>query len=202
MKEQSIRIGVIVGTTRPNRFSEFPAAWITHLLTQRENVETEVLDLRDYPMPFYNEPSSPSAITPKDYSDSITKKWAAKIAEMDGFIIVTGEYNHGYPAVLKNALDYVYHAWNGKAVGFVSYGSVSGARSVEQLRQVAIELQMAPIRSGIHLPWNVTEETRKDASALNAFDTTANAYLDQLLWWTRTLKKARAEMEEATPARG
>ncbi len=194
MTDQSVHIGVIVGTTRPNRFSELPAAWIAGLMGKRDGVVTETLDLRDYPMPFYNEPSSPSTIMPEDYADDMPKKWAAKIAEQDGFIIVTGEYNHGYPAVLKNALDYVYHAWNGKAVGFVSYGSVSGARSVEQLRQVAIELQMAPIRSGIHLPWNVTEETRKDPSALNAFDKKADAYVDQLLWWTRTLKKARLKL--------
>lgn len=190
---EPLKIGIIVGTTRPQRFSEKPAAWIAGLAKQKESVEIETLDLRDFPMPFYNEPQSPSTITPEVYSDEMAKKWAAKIAEKDGFIIITGEYNHGYPAVLKNALDYVYHAWNKKPVGFVSYGSVAGARSVEQLREVAVELQMAPIRIGIHIPWNVYMETLKDPAALKAFDNTADKFLDQLIWWTKALKAAREQ---------
>ncbi len=194
----SSRIAVITGTTRPGRFSEKPAAWIADVLRQREGVDVTALDLRDYPMPFYDEPASPAMITPEDYGNETAKRWAAQIAEHDGFVIVTGEYNHGYPAVLKNALDYVYHAWNGKAVGFVSYGSVGGGRAVEQLRQVAVELQMAPIRSSVHIPADIhfpvlfgkaewkpmeNEKLMGDAATM----------LDQLLWWTRVLKREREE---------
>ncbi|PIR57717.1 MAG: nadph-dependent fmn reductase, partial [Parcubacteria group bacterium CG10_big_fil_rev_8_21_14_0_10_38_31] len=151
MNKASLKIKVIVGSTRQSRFSEKPAGWVLEELKKREGIEAELLDLRDFPMPFFDEAVSP-AMKQGPYQNEVVKKWTGKIAEADGFIIVTPEYNHGYPAVLKNALDYVYAEWNRKAVGFVSYGSVSGARSVEQLRQVSIELQMAPIRSAIHLP--------------------------------------------------
>ena len=117
---------------------------------KKAGVMIEILDLRDYPMPFFNEPVSP-AMGDGKYLNEIVKKWSEKINDGDAFIIVTPEYNHGYPAVLKNALDSIFPEWNKKAVGFVSYGNAGGARSVEQLRQVVIELQMVPIRSAIHI---------------------------------------------------
>lgn len=196
MSTQSIRLGIIVGSTRPNRFSEKPAQWIFEEAKKREGVEAELLDLRDWPLPFYDEPLSPSMVQDGNYPNPIAKKWAEKVSSMDGFIIVTPEYNHGYPAVLKNALDYVYKEWNNKAVGFVTYGSVGGARAVEQLRQVAVELQMASVRGSVHIPgstlfpitmgkaeWKPLE----DASLMKSADT----MLTQLLWWARALKAAR-----------
>ena len=114
----------------------------------------ELLDLRDYPMPFFDEPMGP-AMLKENYSHESVKKWAAKIKESDAFIVVTPEYNHGYPAVLKNAIDSIFPEWNNKPVGFLSYGNAGGARSIEQLRQVAIELRMVPIRSALHLPIEV-----------------------------------------------
>ena len=120
-----------------------------------------------------------------------------KIEKADGFIIVTPEYNHGYPAVLKNMLDYIYNEWNKKAIGFVSYGSVGGARSVEQLRQVAIELQMAPIRQSIHIPTQLFFDIiMKKIDISNPFESLkpqADSFFDQLIWWTNALKNAREQ---------
>ena len=152
-RESQIKIKVIIGSTRQNRFSDKPAHWI-YTEAKKKAVEVEILDLRDYPMPFFNEPVSP-AMSGGKYSNEIVNKWSEKIMDGDAFIIVTPEYNHGYPAVLKNALDSIFPEWNRKAVGFVSYGNAGGARSVEQLRQVVIELQMVPIRSAIHIPVDV-----------------------------------------------
>ena len=146
-----IKIHIIIGSTRQNRFSEKIAPYIFGQLKKEEGVEAELVDLRDWPLPFFDEPMSPN-MAKGNYVNPLGRKWADKIKEADGYIIVTPEYNHGYPAVLKNALDWVFYEWAHKPVGFVSYGSVSGARSVEQLRQVVIELQMHPIRNAIHLP--------------------------------------------------
>lgn len=193
---QAFNIKVIMGSTRQNRFSEKPAHWIFDELKKREDVNAELLDLRDYPMPFYDDARSPSMIKDGSYSDEAVKKWAAKIREADGFIIVTPEYNHGYSAVLKNALDSVYYEWNNKAVGFVSWGSAMGARSVEQLRQVAVELQMASIRNAIHMPWDFVaklgpEKTPVNAEMFGAMNDKVPGFLDQLLWWVKALKAAR-----------
>jgi NAD(P)H-dependent FMN reductase len=194
-----IKIHIIVGSTRPNRFSEKPAQWIYTEAKKRKDLEVELVDLRDYPLPFFDEPASPSYLKGK-YSSDMAKKWVAKVGEADGYIIVTPEYNHGYPAVLKNALDYPYFEWNKKAVGFVSYGSVAGARAVEQLRQVSIELQMAPIRTSIHIPWQLYLEVinKKGADSLSPFASLKNQtelFLDQLTWWTKALKTAREDKE-------
>jgi NAD(P)H-dependent FMN reductase len=148
------RIQVIIGSTRPKRFSEKPARYIFDELSKRQDVVCELVDLRDWPLPFYDEPISPAS-NKGNYANELGKKWAAKVGEADGYIIVTPEYNHGYPAVLKNAIDWVFPEWNGKPVGFVGYGNVGGARAIEQLRQVVIELQMVPIRNAIHIPVEV-----------------------------------------------
>lgn len=197
----SIKIKVIVGSTRQNRFSEKPAYWIFEEVKKKGGVDVELLDLRDYPMPFYNEPTSPAMIKDGNYPNEIVKKWAEKIKEADAYIVVTPEYNHGYPAVLKNAMDHVYYEWNNKPVGFVSYGGVGGARSVEQLRLVAIELQMAPIRNAIHIPTPVYMSMMNEKAPVKPelFESLKNAkdnFLNQLLWWARALKAARVEAEK------
>lgn len=187
---KTLNIKVIMGSTRPNRFSEKPAQWVFEEAKNRENLAVELLDLRDYPMPFFNEAVSPS-MTKESYSNEVVVKWREKVKEADGYIIVTPEYNHGYPAVLKNALDYVYHEWNNKPVGFVSWGSVAGARSVEQLRLVAIELQMAPIRNAVYIPnfWTMLDESGKLKTA--SLQKSADDLLTQLIWWANALKNAR-----------
>lgn len=194
-KQKPLKIHVIIGSTRQNRFSEKPAQWIFEQAKKLPDVEVELIDLRDYQLPFFDEPMSPS-MSKGQYQNDVAKKWAKKVAEADAYIMVTAEYNHGYPAVLKNAIDYVYAEWNKKAVGFLSYGSVGGARAIEQLRQVAIEVQLAPIRQSIHLPNEVylavlNENEEVEPNALAQMDDVAKKFLDQLTWWGRALKAAR-----------
>src|SRR3989344_8075712 len=176
-----MKIQIILGSTRQGRKSEMVGRWVLEQTQKRptsasqgetgEDFEYELIDLRDWDLPFYNELDSPNYLDGK-FSIDLAIKWGAKIAEADGFIIVTPEYNHGYPAVLKNALDYAYDGWNRKPVSFVSYGgSAGGARSVEQLRLVAIELDMAPLRAGVY----ITQVSR-------AFDESGEKFKDEGNW--------------------
>jgi NAD(P)H-dependent FMN reductase len=184
-----LKIKVIVGSTRSNRFSEKPAEWIFDEAKKRADLDVELLDLRDYPLPFFEEPMPPG-LAKDGYTNPIVVRWRDKIREADGFIICTPEYNHGYPAVLKNALDYVYFAWSRKAVAFVSWGGSGGTRCVEQLRLVAVELDMAPTRFAVHIanPWFIKDvgEIKTDANQQSA-----TALLDQLTWWAGALAGAR-----------
>jgi len=187
------KLKFIIGSTRQNRASEKVAPWIESVAKSRSAFDVEVLDLRDYPLPFFNEAQTPSS-KKEPYKDPIVAKWTAKIAEGDAFIIIAPEYNHGYPAVLKNALDWVYQEWNNKPIGFVTYGSALGARAIEQLRLVAIELQMAPIRSAIHLPTDVAMAIwagKVTAETFKPLEEKARVFMDQLLWWTGALVDAR-----------
>jgi NAD(P)H-dependent FMN reductase len=148
-----LKIQVILGSTRQGRFGDKPAHYVLGELEKRPDVQAELIDLRDWPLPFFDHPVSP--MRTKITEPPIVPKWAAKVGEADGYVIVTPEYNHGYPGVLKNALDWVYAEWRKKAVGFVGYGSTGGSRAIEQLRQVVIELDMAPVRESIHIPMDV-----------------------------------------------
>ena len=145
-----MKIKIILGSTRQGRVSEVIGKWVMEQAKNVAGLELELLDLRDFPLPFFDEPVSPSQIK-EPYINPAVVKWIAKIAEGEAFIVVTPEYNHGYSADLKNALDYVYKEWNGKKIGFVGYGSVGAARAIEQLRQVVIELQMYPVRNAVHI---------------------------------------------------
>lgn len=182
-----------MGSTRPGRFSEKPAAWIAAEAAKREGWNVETLDLRDYPMPFFEE-AIPFGMGGVPTNETVLK-WDAKIAEADAFIIIAPEYNHGYTAVLKNALDYAYQQWNNKPVGFVSYGGVGGARAIEQLRQVAVELQLAPIRNSIHLPWatymDVVNAKDDFLSVFAPLEKSKEGFLTQLEWWAMALQAAR-----------
>jgi NAD(P)H-dependent FMN reductase len=186
-------ISVIVGSTRQGRFSEKPAQWIFQHLKKRD-VDARLLDLRDFPMPFFDQAMPPAMPGRPAYENEIVKKWTAAIDGSDGFIFVTPEYNYGPPAVLKNAIDWVYPEWNRKAAAFVSYGGVGGARSVQQLREAAIEVQMAPIRSSVHIPvatlWAHFQGGDVD-KGLAELEASAKVMIDDLLWWTTALKTAR-----------
>lgn len=191
-----IKIQVIIGSTRQGRFGDKPAKWIFGKLKEKEGVEAELIDLRDWPLPFFDEPVSPSMMEGQkaDYVSSTGKKWAKKVGEADGFLIVTPEYNHGYSAVLKNALDYVYKEWNNKPVAFMSYGGIAGGtRAVQQLRLVAIELQMIPIRAGVHIPlyWNQLDE--KGELKEDSIKGTTETMLTQLIKWVKDLKSIRSK---------
>ncbi len=142
-------VQIILGSTREGRVGEKVARWFMDHARARTDFTTEFLDLADWPLPFFNAPVPP-AFGPSP--DPAARAWGAKIAQADGYILVTPEYNHGYPAVLKNALDHLYHEWNGKPVGFVGYGGPGGGiRAVEQLRQVVVELGMVPLREQVIL---------------------------------------------------
>src|SRR5256886_5975774 len=121
-------MGIILGSTRPNRNGEQVARWVLEAASRRHDAHFELLDLRDYPLPHLDEPLPPSF---GQYQNEHTRQWAAKIASFDGFVIVTPEYNHGTAGVLKNAIDYLYAEWNNKAVGFVSYGGTGAAPAAE-----------------------------------------------------------------------
>lgn len=190
-----IKIQVIMGSTRQGRFVEQPAKWIFEKLQAQEGVEAELIDLRDWPLPFFDEPVSPGmmGVMKKDYVSELGKKWASKIGEADGYLIVTPEYNHGYPAVLKNAMDYVYNEWNNKPVAFLSYGGAAGGtRSVQQLRQVVVELQMLPIRNGVHIPMYWTQLDEKGQIKPESFHG-SDAMIEQLISWAKKLKSVRDE---------
>jgi NAD(P)H-dependent FMN reductase len=183
------RIGIILGSTRPNRNGEQVARWVLDVASRRTDAEFELIDLRDYPLPHLDEPIPPSM---GQYQQEHTRQWASTIAALDGFVIVTPEYNHGTSGVLKNALDYLYAEWNNKAVGFVSYGSVGGARAVEHLRLVAGELQMADVRQQVALSLVTEFENfstfRPGEYNLPALDT----LLSQVVAWSTALAPLRA----------
>jgi NAD(P)H-dependent FMN reductase len=188
-------ISVIVGSTRQGRFSEKPGQWIFQHLKNRVSVEARLLDLRDFPMPFFDQPMTPAMPGRRPYADETVKKWTAAVARSDGFIFVTPEYNYGPSAVLKNALDWVYPEWNRKAAAFVGYGSAMGARAIQQLRESAVELQMAPVRTAVHIPvttlWAHYQGGDVEAG-LADLDAKAQAMIDDLIWWTTALMTARA----------
>jgi len=186
-----VKIAIIIGTTRATRFGEKPAKWIHDIASQRDDLTVEVLDLRDFPMPFFDEVAS-NAWAPS--RNEIARRWQKKVAEFDGYLIVTAEYNRGAPAVLKNALDYAYPEWNKKPVAFVGYGSVGAARAIEQLRLNAVELQMAPIRTGVHIQgadFMAAWKEGKNIAEFSYLRQNATDMLDQLVWWANALKAAR-----------
>lgn len=186
-----IKIGIIVSSTRQGRFADHPAKWVQQVAGSRGDIEVEMLDLRDYPMPFFDEESSPAY---KPSKSEVAQRWQKKVAECDGFVVITAEYNHGPTAAIKNALDYAYNEWVNKPIAFVAYGGVGGARAVEQLRLNAIELQMVPIRNAVHIQWPVYMAVSSEGKTLDSFDFLqkgAKEMLDQLVWWGQVLQQAR-----------
>jgi NAD(P)H-dependent FMN reductase len=185
------KIAIIISTTRAARFGEKPAKWIYGIASQRDDMSVELVDLRDYPMPFFDEAASNAWVPSKN---EVALRWQKKVAEFDGYIFVTAEYNRGVPAVLKNAIDCAYNEWNKKPAAYVGYGSVGGARSIEQLRLINIELQMAPMRTGVHIQgadFMAVWQQGKDIGELAYLQANAKDMLDQLVWWTNALKTAR-----------
>jgi len=191
MSSNTPRIGIIIGSTREGRFGDKPAQWIHQLAQQRTDLAFELIDLRDHPLPFFAEPMSPAWAPVKNEA---AQRWAAKLATLDGLIVVTPEYNHGPSAVLKNALDYAYKEFIRKPIGFVGYGGVGAARAVEQLRLVATELQMAPVRNAVHIGMVEFMGIWKQGKSFEDFPHLAQAatgLLDDMAWWARALKTAR-----------
>lgn len=188
-----LKVHVILGSVREGRFGEKPAEWIMSKLEQLDEVEAELIDLKEYPLPFFDEPKSPNA-SGGVYINKEGQSWAEKVGEADAYIMITPEYNHSFSAVLKNALDWVYKQWNKKPVGFISYGSVHGARAVEQLRLVVNELQMVPLSTAIHIPGDVYLKAKEEGvSAFEPLNERATYFLNQLLWWGKILQEARSK---------
>ena len=182
------RIGIILGSTRPNRNGEQVARWVYDIASSRSDAEFELIDLRDYPLPHLDEPLPPSM---GQYQNEHTRQWADKIASFDGFVIVTPEYNHSTSGVLKNAIDYLYAEWNNKAVGFVSYGGVGGARAAEHLRLIAGELQMADVRQQVALSL-LTEFENFSVFKPGDYNRAAlDTLLDQVIAWSAALAPLR-----------
>ncbi|MDR7277329.1 NADPH-dependent FMN reductase [Catenuloplanes atrovinosus] len=183
-----IRIGIILGSTRPNRNGEQVANWVLDNAKQRSDAEYELVDLRDYPLPHLDEAIPPSM---GKYQNDHTKKWAAKIASFDGYVIVTPEYNHSTSGVLKNAIDYLFAEWNNKAVGFVSYGSVGGARAVEHLRLIAGELKMADVRHQVTLALSTEFENYSVFKPSAHQAPQLSTLLDEVVSWSTALASVR-----------
>ena len=185
-----MKIAIIIGTTRPNRKSEQVARWVHEMASMRADAEYELVDLRDYDLPLFDEPFPPSF---RKYTQEHTRIWSEKIASYDGYVFVTGEYNHGIPAVLKNAIDYLYYEWHDKPAGFVSYGSAGGARAVEQLRQVMGEIHITDVRQQV-LIFNAYDfENYTTFKPKENHEKSLNAMLDNLLTWGEALKSLREE---------
>ena len=187
------KIGIIVGSTRASRFADKPTEWIANIAKTHTDLDFEVVDLRDYPMPFFEEATSP-AWAPSQ--NEVAQRWQKKVEELDGYIFIAAEYNRGPTAVLKNAIDYAYNEWNNKPAAFVGYGGVGAARAIEQLRLHAVEMQMAPIRTGVHILMPDFVAVLQQGKKLEEFEhlnQSAAAMLNQLSWWARALKTARDE---------
>ncbi len=194
------KIGIIISSTRETRFGDKPAAWIQAIADARGEFDTEIVDLRDYPLPFFDEVASPLYVPSKS---EIARTWQAKIDSLDGFIIVAAEYNRAPTGALKNALDYAYTEWNRKPVAFVGYGGVGAARAIEQLRLIAVELQMAPTRNAVHIAgadFMGVWQHGKALSDLPHLEQAAGVMLDELVWWTEALKNARQKTAQKLAA--
>jgi NAD(P)H-dependent FMN reductase len=184
-------IAIIISTTREGRFGDKPAAWLHQLASGRADATFEIVDLRDYPLPLYDEPTPPARAPA---TNAVAQRLSAKLHGCDGFVFITAEYNHGIPGVLKNALDHLYPEFTRKPAAFVGYGNANGARAIEQLRLNLIELKAAPLQPAVQItvaelrPLRAGEKQFSDFPQLAA---SAGAMLDDLLWWARTLKAGR-----------
>jgi NAD(P)H-dependent FMN reductase len=186
-----VNLQIILGSTRPGRNGEAVANWVCDRAEERDDFEVELVDVADYGLPLLDEPISPSQ---GKYSKGHTKRWANKIAEADGFIVVTAEYNHSIPGALKNAIDYLYAEWNNKACGFVSYGSNGGSRAVEHLRGVAAEVQMADVREQLMLYLDRDFESHHTFKPTERHAAQLEKVFDQVVTWSEALQPVRADL--------
>jgi NAD(P)H-dependent FMN reductase len=195
------KIAVILGSIRPNRKGVEVAEWVVEQARAYGAFDVELVDLKDYPLPLFDAPASDFWVPA---TNEVAIKWQHKLSEFDGYIIVTAEYNRSVPGALKNAIDWAYKPFIRKAVAYVSYGSVGGARAVEHLRNIMVELQAVSVRQGIHIggsefaalymgkkPWDEVK---------GSFDPFVPDLLDNLAWWTNATRTARAADAEAAEA--
>lgn len=184
-----LRIGIITGSTRPNRKSIKVAKKLKEWAIEHGGAKYEVVDIADYHLPMYDEPIS--AAYSQDYKTPEAKPWSEKIASLDGFIFVVPEYNHGITSALKNAIDYLYPEFNNKVAGIVSYGSSGGVRAAEALRIVLAELQVASVRTHVAMSIFTDFNSEDNFTPAELHEDTFNTQLDQLLSWGDALKRVR-----------
>jgi NAD(P)H-dependent FMN reductase len=197
-----LKVGLIIGSTRPNRFADTPAQWLVEGASARSDLRLTVLDLRDFELPFFSEPASP-AYAQGVYTRPEAEAWRKRIGEFDAFVATVAEYNHGPTAVLKNAFDSAFLEWQRKPIGFVGYGGVGGARAIETLRGVVIELQMAPIRQEVNIAMEPYLGIVQNGRSLNDYDylvQSRTAMFDNLVWWGEALKAARHKADASSVA--
>ena len=186
----SLKIGIIIGSTRPGRSGADVAKWYFEQVKSIEDAEFDLIDIADYNLPLLDEAYPPSM---GNYQNKHTTKWAEVIEKYDGYVWVTPEYNHSAPASLTNAISYLFAEWVKKPVAFVSYGSMGGVRAVEHLRGIAGELQMADIRLQVAIrnPWAMKDD-KGDIKADLVYGNPSNQ-AEELIWWANALKVARTE---------
>lgn len=186
------KIGIILGSTRPNRKGEQVAKWVLDTAARRGDADFELIDLRDHPLPHLDE------AVPPMFGPSVnahTRAWAERIAPFDAFMLVTPEYNGGMPGVLKNALDHLLAEWVNKAVGFVSYGVNGGARAVVQLRTVCSTLGMADVGYQVSISVLTDFENHTTFTPREHHAAALDKTLDQLIAWSTALTPLRADAE-------
>jgi NAD(P)H-dependent FMN reductase len=190
------KIALIIGSTRPTRFADIPAQWMLAQAQAREDMTVELVDLRDFDLPLFNEMAS-NLWMPS--SDARAVAWQKKIGEYDGYIFVVAEYNRSITGALKNAMDQAYVEWGHKPMTAIAYGSVGGTRALEHLRNIAVELQMVPTRNAVHLGMGDFFKVHPGMGGSgNMADVEANllpaakASLDDLAWWAKATMAARA----------
>jgi len=184
-----LKIAVIAGTTRPGRKADTVAQWVLEHAKKRGDATYELVDIAQFHLPLLDEAMPPSM---GQYANSHTKKWAEAIAPYDGFVFVTPEYNHSIPGSLKNAIDFIYKEWNNKAAGIVGYGGLGAGRAIEHLRGILGELQIADVRTAVHLSMFTDFENWSVFKPNAAHEATLKTMLDQLVSWSGALQKVRA----------
>jgi NAD(P)H-dependent FMN reductase len=191
MSDGHLRVGVIIGSVREQRFGTTVADWLVGQARQRGDLNLDVMDLREIELPavIQNHP-----VVTGEYTTPEVERFAARIGAADGFVVITPEYNHSYPGSLKHAIDCVNPEWHAKPVGFVSYGGFAGGlRAVEHLRAVFAELHAMTIRETVSFylaPMHFDEHgAPRDGENVNG---AAKKLFDQLVWWAKALRDARA----------
>ena len=190
-----LKIGIILGSTRPGRNGEAVAKWVTEIAQKRSDAEYELVDIKTFNLPLLDEAVPPMMAK---YEHQHTKDWSAKIASFDGYVFVTPEYNHSTSGALKNAIDYLSNEWTNKAAGFVGYGSMLGARAVEHLRLIMGELQVADVRAQVGLSLFSDFENFHVFKPAAMHEASVNAMLNQVVAWSGALQRMREEQAEAS----
>lgn len=185
----SLRIAIIIGSTRPDRVGPTIAEWAFGRAAERSDASYDLIDLAHVGLPLLDEPEPASS---RHYSREHTKRWSRLIDSYDGYVFVAPEYNRGMAAALKNAIDYLYAEWNDKAAGIICYGSSGGLRSGEQLKSTLGEVQVATVRAQVSLSIyddmvDFVELRPRDYQHGNL-----DAMFDQLLRWAAAMRALRA----------